>query len=202
MKRCKNCGAIQSDTRSVCLDCGAALGKPMSEAEASRIEAALDDKLENMSDRTDDFYVPFRDKLMGVLCIFGIAAAILLIVLAGAAKEKLGDVIPDGVTVIVGSNFEGVLTDEAEIDVDSIRRMNALDDAMRYAIIAIICLAVACPMLLFPKFMWFLDTLKYRMFYGWDTTPSDFALYLRKIVTYIAYGGGMLSVIYGWFLYF
>ena len=44
MKKCKKCGALQSDDRSVCLDCGSVLGRPMTDAEEAAAEEALDDK--------------------------------------------------------------------------------------------------------------------------------------------------------------
>ena len=38
MKKCKKCGALQSDDRSVCLDCGSVLGRPMTEEEEENIK--------------------------------------------------------------------------------------------------------------------------------------------------------------------
>ncbi len=86
MKKCKKCGALQSDDRSVCLDCGSVLGRPMTDAEEEAAEEALDDKLETMAERTEDFYVPLRDKIMGVICIIGIIAAFVLMGIAGGEK--------------------------------------------------------------------------------------------------------------------
>ena len=71
MKRCAKCGAIQNDSRHHCIDCGEKLGKPLSEAEVLEIEERLDNTLDDMSDRTEDFYVPLRDKIMGVISVLG-----------------------------------------------------------------------------------------------------------------------------------
>ena len=38
MKKCKNCGALQSDDKTTCLDCGTLLGRPMTEEEEEAAE--------------------------------------------------------------------------------------------------------------------------------------------------------------------
>ena len=55
MKKCTKCGAIQNRSRHYCIDCGEKLGKPLSEAEAFVIEERLDNMLEDMSERAEDF---------------------------------------------------------------------------------------------------------------------------------------------------
>lgn len=202
MKKCKNCGALQNDDNSTCIDCGAVLGKSLSEAEAAEINESLDNKLEGMSERTEDFYVPLRDKIMGVLSVIGIIAAIVLLVLVGRENDRIHAEIPDGVIVDRGSGFTTILSD-GEVDYtypSSFKRK--LDNVGMSALISLVCLIAAFPMLIVPKFMWFIDTLRYRMFYNWDTTPSYFALVVRKAFTYIFFVVGIIGVIYGYWQFF
>lgn len=162
MKKCKKCGALQNDDRSVCLDCGSVLGRPMSESEEAAAEEALGDKLEAMAERTEDFFVPLRDKIMGVVCIIGIIAAFVLMGIAGGEK---------------------------------------LNDVALVAFCSMISLIGACPLLLFPRLIWKISTFRYRFFYDWDTTHSDFALIARKIVAYALFSIGMIALIGGWIYY-
>ena len=202
MKKCKQCGALQNDDNSTCIDCGAVLGKALSEAEAAEINESLDDKLDGMSDRTEDFYVPLRDKIMGVLSVIGIIAAIVLLVLVGRENDRINAEIPDGVIVDRGSGFTTILSD-GEVDYtypSALKRK--LDNVGMSALISLVCLIAAFPMLIVPKFMWFIDTLRYRMFYNWDTTPSYFALVVRKAFTYIFFAVGIIGVIYGYWQFF
>ena len=50
MKKCRQCGAIQSDDRNTCLDCGAVLGRPVPAEEEKRMEEELSDTLYGMSE--------------------------------------------------------------------------------------------------------------------------------------------------------
>ncbi|MBQ7921825.1 MAG: hypothetical protein IJ325_04500 [Clostridia bacterium] len=202
MKKCKKCGALQNDDNSTCIDCEAVLGKALDEAEAAEINERLDDTLEGMGERKEDFYVPLRDKIMGVLSAVGIIAVIILLVLVGRENDRIDADIPDGVIVDRGSGFITILSD-SEVDYSypsALKRK--LDNVGMNALISLICLIVALPMLIVPKFMWFIDTLRYRMFYNWDTTPSYFALVVRKAVTYIFFAVGIMGVIYGYWEFF
>ena len=203
MKKCKKCGALQSDGRSTCIDCGTALGRPLSEADEELAEALLNDKLDSMAERADDFYVPIRDKIMGVLCIIGIIAAIILINLCGMEKRQIENNIPDGVSVTQSGGAIITMSGGSAPDyVFPSARSNTLDQAQMFAIFSIVGFIGAGPMLFFPKFMWLLDTLKYRLFYNWDTTPSYFALVMRKAATYILFAIGTCSILYAYWLFF
>lgn len=202
MKKCKNCGALQNDDNNTCIDCGTVLGKPLNEAETAEINERLDDTLDGMSERTEDFYVPLRDKIMGVLSAVGIIAAIILLVLVGRENDRINAEIPDGVIVDRGSGFTTILSD-GEVDYKYPSALKSkLDNVGMSALISLVCLIVAFPMLIVPKFMWFIDTLRYRMFYNWDTTPSYFALVVRKTITYIFFAVGIMGVIYGYWQFF
>lgn len=204
MKKCRKCGALQSDDRTQCVDCGTLLGAPMTDAEESRAEAALDDKLDQMAERTADFHVPLRDKILGVLAILGIIAAIVLLCLVGAEKKEIRDAVPANVQrqIFHNGSFVTTITSPKPSSVSySSARMDALDKSQAAALAALIAFAAAAPMLLVPGLMWNLDTLKYRLFYNWDTTPSYFALCLRRAATYILFAAGVIAILYGFYQY-
>ncbi len=202
MKKCNHCGAVQKDERSVCIDCGKVLGKSLSEAEEAAIEDRIDERLDSMAERAEDFYVPLRDKIMGVISILGIIAAIVLIIFVGKENDRIEASIPDGVIVQHGSGFTTILSDGTVDYQYPSAHKRTVDNAGESAFIALFCLAVALPMLTVPKAMWFIDTLKYRLFYNWDTTPSYFAIVVRKAATYLLFVIGVICVLYGYYLFF
>ena len=202
MKKCIKCGAIQNDSRHHCIDCGEKLGKPLSETEVVEIEQKLDNTLDDMSDRTEEFYVPLRDKIMGAISVIGIIAAIILLILVGRTNNQIEASIPDGVIVDRGAGFTTIISD-GEIDYQyPSAYKERIDSAGTSALIALFCFAMAIPMLTIPKVMWFLTTLRYRIFFNWDTTPSDFALFIHKAISYILFASGVIGVLYGYWLFF
>ena len=194
MKKCKNCGMIQSDDNTVCLDCSSPLGSPMEEAENKKADVAIKKQVDDMVERSDEFYVPLRDKIMGYACIFFSVIAIVLILLANHQYNKLE---PDKVTQI--GDF--TLPDEVLLTLPT-QRMNQLSDAQACGLITIITAVFSCLMLLLPRLMWLLDTWKYRAFHGWDTPPSHLAMLSRRVSAYIAWAISTISLIYGWILFF
>lgn len=202
MKKCTRCGAVQNDDRTSCIDCGALLGRSMTREEENLVEAELDDRLEGLAERTEDFYVPLREKILGVLCIIGAVAAILLLNFVGIEKKEIKGSIPDGVMISQGGGFTVIMSADGASDfVYPTRRSHTLDDAGDLAVVSLVAFIGAVPMLLIPQLMWKLDTLKYRVFYNWDTTPSYFALVMRKALTYGLSVIGMGSILYGYYLY-
>ena len=202
MKKCTKCGAIQNDNRQHCIDCGEMLGKPLSKSEAVEIEKRIDNTLDDISERSEDFYVPLRDKIMGVISVLGIIAAIVLLMLVGRENNRIESSIPNGVIVDRGVGFTTIISDGTGDYQYPSAYKETIDKAGLNALIALFCFAVAIPMLFFPKFMWFIDTLKYRMFLNWDTSPSDFALFIRKAITYIVFAIGFIGVLYGYWIFF
>lgn len=194
MKKCKNCGMIQSDDNTVCLDCSSPLGSSMEEAENKKAEGELKKQVDDLVEGSDEFYVPLRDKVMGYACIFFSVVAIVLILLANHQYNKLE---PSRVTQM----GEFILPDEVVITLPT-QRMNQLRDAQTCGLITIITAVFSCLMLLLPRFMWLWDTWKYRAFHGWDTPPSRLAMLSRKISAYIAWAISVVSLIYGWILFF
>ena len=194
MKKCKHCGAVQSDDNMICMDCSSPLGSSMSEQENEAAESAIKEKVDTMAEHSDEFYVSLRDKVMGYACIFFSVVALVLILLASHQYNKLE---PSRVTQM----GEFILPDEVVITLPT-KRMNQLSDAMGCGWITIITAIFSCLMLLLPRLMWLWDTWKYRAFHGWDTPPSHFAMLSRKISAYIAWAISVVSLIYGWILFF
>ena len=185
---------IQSDDNTVCLDCSSPLTSLMSEEETNKAEKTLKNTVSDLAEKTEEFYVSLRDKIMGYSCIGLIAIAIVLILLA---SHHLGKLEPNKITQI----GEFVMPDENYILTLPTERMNELSDAITCGLSAILTSAFSFLMLLLPRIMWLLDTWQYRVFHGWDTTPSYFAILSRKIITYTAYGIGIIALIYGWILF-
>ena len=187
MKKCRYCGTPQSDERHTCVDCGRPLPKPLSAEEAEAIEDALDDRLDAMSDRTDAFYVSRTDQILGIIGVLGFIAACILISVSGIALDQIYDAqnISQSGFVIQSS------------------REKALDQCILYAIIAIVCFLVSVPMLLFPKLMWYLDTLKLRLWYDFNPSPSAFAETVLKITKYLIWsiGAGALAYAAVWMFF-
>ena len=202
MKKCTKCGAVQNDSRYYCVDCGEKLGKPLSEAEAFVIEERLDDMLDDMSERAEDFYVSRRNKIMAIMAVVGILAAIVLLILVSQANGRIEAAIHDGVIVDRGSGYVTVISG-GEVNYQyPVSHKERVDNAGAGALMALLCLAMAIPMLIFPKAMWWLATLRYRLFFNWDTTPSDFSLFFCKAITYLLFAIGMIAVIYGYWIFF
>ena len=185
---------IQSDDNTVCLDCSSPLGSSMEEEENQKAEQTLKAQIDDMVERSDEFYVPLCDKVMGYACIFFSVVALVLILLASHQYNKLE---PDLITQI--GDF--TLPNEVQITIPT-KRMDQLSDAMICGLIAIIAAVFSSLMLLLPRLMWLWDTWKYRAFHGWDTPPSHLAMLSRKISAYIAWAISIASLIYGWILFF
>lgn len=204
MKKCKKCGALQSDEKTICLDCGTLLGRSMTAEEEKEAETVLDEKLTHMSERMEDFYVPLRNKVMGILCIVGVIAACVLLGLCIHAKDAIQADIPinvsiahNGLSAIHFVTGEGYTYDY----IYPSQRIDTLNRASGYGILGIVSLLFAFFYLLFPRLMWNIGTIKYRIFRNWDTTPSDTALVGFKVMSYILFGVGIGVVLWGWVLY-
>ncbi len=204
MKKCQFCGAIQNDDRNQCIDCGARLGKPMSEFEEKATEDALDDKIDSLAEKTEPFYIPIYDKIMGGISLICIVLSIVLLFLAGAESQRIEDSVPEGLIITQSGSGISVIggTDNFSEYIYPSARKNEIVDTSSSAIIALLSFVISTPLLIFPKAMWLLDTLKYRIFYNWDTTPSSFALTLRKVVAYIFFAVGVISTLTGYFIFF
>ncbi len=201
MKKCKKCGAIQSDDRNLCIDCGELLGESVSEAEAARAEAEFADKIDTLGDRTEDFHVSARERVLGIVSI---VLAVLMLVSVWISGARLGEIRAKlSVTVMRSDDDSGVkdflwIDDIIEADpatVAAIAQSESLERALLYGLIGAFCFGVAATLFLVPKLVWFLSTLRYRLWFDLDTSPSDFALGFIKLSKYAVFVLGCFSAI-------
>ena len=193
MKKCKNCGMIQSDDNTVCLDCSSPLGSSLTETENQMAEDALKSKVHDLAEKTDEFYVPRHAKIMGYSCFLLIVIAVLLIAFA---YTELGTLEAQRITEMNGVT----LPDSFDLTIPT-ERMTQLSDAMACGWIAILTSAISVAFLLFPRLMWLLQTWKFRIFLDWETPASRFIMISRRISAYILYACSVFFLIYGWLLY-
>lgn len=195
MKICEKCGAHQSDDRSTCLDCGAVLGKPLTESEERAVEEDISDTLQGMSERTEDFYVSPLDRVLGILCIVLAVAMVILINVYSVQKNALEADLPSG-TVISGDII--ITTDPVtgSVGMSNVHpnrlSIEQLDRAMINCLIGLVCLGFSALEFLIPKVMWFFDTLRYRLWFHGEPSPSDFYLITAKIFKYVIFFVGVL----------
>lgn len=194
MKKCKNCGMVQSDDNTVCLDCSSPLGPSMSEGANKAAEASIKDKVNDMAERTDEFYISLRDKIMGYACVGFIVVALVLIALAYHQYQQLNS---NEVSQITINDHTVTLPNGFDVPTP---RMYQLKDVMNLGWICILVSAFTCPLLLAPRFVWWVTTWKYRFYHGWETPPSYYDTVSRKIVAGISFVISAIALIYGWIL--
>ena len=91
MKLCDKCGALNSDERAFCVDCGEKLGDILTESEENKIENDIDSSLERLYNDGDPLYVSRLDKIVGYAALVGFAAdIILLFIFAINRRETVG----------------------------------------------------------------------------------------------------------------
>ena len=197
MKKCVKCGAVQSDGRSLCIDCGALLGDSLSETEASRAEAEFSDKIDAMGDRIEDFHVSARERVLGIVSVVLAVLMLLSVWINGARREAL--VLPHFIMEIDDSGKYFLLNDrliEADpAEIAAIRESESLERALLFGLIGAFCFGVAAALFLIPKLVWCLSTLRYRLWFDMDTSPSDFALGFIKFSKYAVFVLGCFSAI-------
>lgn len=195
MKICGKCGAHQSDDRSVCLDCGAMLGKPLSESEERELNEELSDALHGMSERTEDFYVSPLDRVLGIVSVVLAAAMVILLSYCGSRLSALDNALPEG-TVRQGEYFAVFNPSNDSWGMTNVHpnagAIQAYEKPVFYALIALVCLILSALDLLIPKIMWFFETLRYRLWFDADPSPSDFYLITTKIFKYGIFFVGVL----------
>ncbi len=206
MKKCSRCGAVQKNSRMNCIDCGAPLGKPLDDKSEAALEDMLDDKLDGLSERAEDFYVPLRDRILAVVCAVGIVAAIVMLYLVGGEQDRLDALKPDFPTD--AESIENYLSNmETEIVIhtgpfDTASRQDAVNRAGASAVTALFNLIAAGFILMFPKLHWWLATLNIRFFLDSDPYPSYLWLILKKIGVYIVFATGIGALLYAYLIYF
>ncbi len=199
MKICKKCGAVQDDSRTSCLDCGAILGKPVSEAEESRVEDELYDTIDTMGDRTAPYYVSTLDKIFALIGIAAVITIFILLAFTNAHKEDLRSRLPEeynpGEYLIIedGNSYATAVVSGSEgsrAELDQCNRVGVC------GIIGIFSLIGAAVGMLFPKFVWLMETLNLRLYVD-ESALSPSLLYLtwKKILKYALFAAGMAMFI-------
>ena len=103
MKVCKSCSAINSDDRSVCVDCGERLGKPLSENEANALEEQTHKNTEKLYNGEDPFHINLFDKIVGVLCGLGCLAGCGMWIGGLVTDGNLGHMIAGIILLFAGA---------------------------------------------------------------------------------------------------
>ncbi|HAN21230.1 MAG: hypothetical protein A2Y15_06675 [Clostridiales bacterium GWF2_36_10] len=161
MKKCKKCGIVQNDERTICIECGNFLGKPLSKEESKHYNEEITDKVNDLTERADDFYITSWDKIMGGLCFGGI------IYLAAFLPFFRNTYIP-----------------------------HLYNSYLKEYLFSIIFLTYCLLMTVFPKFILFLQRLRF-IFFDFSEDPSPSAIYLifTKIIRYLFFVVGYMYVI-------
>ena len=203
MKKCKYCGTPQSDERHTCVDCGKVLGKPLSEKEAAAVEDALDEKMDAMTDRTDTFYVSRTDKILGIIGVLGFIAALVLFCAALTELNHIWDAQKEALMQAVQSGDpSNVLQVSNAANPTPYSRANDLDKSVGCASIAIVFYLISVVLLLVPRLFWWWDTMRYRIRYNHEPTPSAFDAACMKFFKYAGLLIGTAALAYGAWMYF
>lgn len=91
MKLCEKCGTPQKDENFRCVECNAILPKPLSEKEEEIIEDQISDYISNAADKSDDFTVGTREKILIAVDILGIILSFVVMIFF--SRESDGDAI-------------------------------------------------------------------------------------------------------------
>ena len=91
MKLCQKCGTPQKDENFRCVECGAILPSPLSEKDEEIIEEQISDYIDGAADRSDDFYVGTREKILVAADILGIILSVVVMIFF--SPESDGDAI-------------------------------------------------------------------------------------------------------------
>ncbi|MBQ8186313.1 MAG: hypothetical protein IJ037_05500, partial [Clostridia bacterium] len=176
-----------------CIDCGTMLGKPLTEAEKRAVNEEISDTLHGMSERTEEFYVSPAERVIGIVSIVLSVLMVILLNVYSMEKNALEAQLPENLIGSFGDHViitgEGIVNDAYADSV--LDQIDALDHAMTYCLIALVCLIFSALLFLVPKVMWFFDTLRYRMWFDGDPSPSDYYLVTTKILKYAVYVIGL-----------
>lgn len=199
MKKCKKCGAIQSADRTLCVDCGELLGTPMSQDERAQTEAALSDTVSDMAARAEDFYVSKLSRALGIVSILAAAVLVVLICHLAGTLDLLQAEIPDGVLVMEGGGAVTIFGTGEDDDMDKVHRILRAQDEMQntllWALVGLFCFISAALLLLIPKIVWYLSTLRYRFLFEGEPSPSYLSFVVGKIITYACFAVGAVSLV-------
>ena len=191
MKKCRYCGTPQSDERHTCVDCGRPLGKSLSAEDAEAIEDALDDQLDAMSEYRDVFEVSCTDRILGILGIVGLIASCLLFAVSQTEINRMNRELQEA---LMAAAMAGEPLFEITRSTEPLppTRSDYLDSTVKGSVVAIAFFLESCTLLLFPKFIWFISTIRDRLWYADEPTPSAFA---ESMMKFSKYGGFVIRCI-------
>ena len=201
MKKCKYCGVPQSDERHTCVDCGRPLPKPLSTEEAEAIEDALDDRLDAMSEYRDVFEVSCTDRILGILGIVGLIASCLLFAVSQTEINRMNRELQEA---LMAAAMAGEPLFEITRSTEPLppTRSDYLDSTVKGSVVAIAFFLESCTLLLFPKFIWFISTIRDRLWYADEPTPSAFAESMMKFSKYGGFVIGCIALAFAAWMYF
>lgn len=78
MKICPKCNLSQNDSRTLCIDCGAKLGNPISDEEREKIEHETSENIEEALEKKELSYIGPLTKVFAAIDIAGIIGAIIV----------------------------------------------------------------------------------------------------------------------------
>ena len=203
MKKCKHCGTPQNDTRFFCIDCGRPLGKSLSVEEAEDIEDALDAKINQTAFHDDVFEVTRTDKILGIIGIIGLIAACILF---AVSQTELNHINRDFQEALMEAAMAGEPFASIEI-VDPTKprqpsRRDYLTNSVSGAAIAVIFFLISIVLLLVPRLFWWWDTLRYRIRFNEEPSPSTFDAACMKFFKYAGLLIGTAALAYSAWMYF
>ena len=201
MKKCRYCGTPQSDERHTCVDCGRPLPKPLSAEEAEAIEDALDDQLDAMSEYRDVFEVSCTDRILGILGIVGLIASCLLFAVSQTEINRINRELQEA---LMAAAMAGEPLFEITRSTEPLppTRSDYLDSTVKGSAVAIAFFLESCTLLLFPKFIWFISTIRDRLWYADEPTPSAFAESMMKFSKYGGFVIGCIALAFAAWMYF
>lgn len=199
MKKCKKCGALQGDDRTLCVDCGALLGDPMPADEQAKTEETLSETVSEMARRGEDFAVTPRARVLGILSIAAAAVLVFFFFHVMHTLDLLQAEIPDGVILTEGGGSVTVLGSGENGDTEQTRLILMMQESLQttlwWSLLGLFCFIPAALLLLVPKVMWYLSTVRYRLWFDGDPSPSYFSLVAGKIIAYACFAVGAFSLL-------
>ena len=198
MKKCDNCGAVQSDDRTTCIDCGTYLDRPLTNAEEEKAEAEMDAALAHSLDPTDNFTVPRRDKIMGWIALGGVVVCIVLLIIIGVMEGKYQPEYPDVNPMhesIYGITYLDPEKGPVTVRNPYVEQNRALERAANFAFAGIFLFAISAVAFSFPRLMWHMDTARVRRYAWEELTPTRWWVISNRFTQYGAFIAGWVLVI-------
>ena len=199
MKKCDNCGAVQSDDRTVCIDCGNYLDRPLTNAEEERAEAEMDAALAHSLDPTDNFTVPRRDRIMGWIALGGVVICVVLLIIVGVLEGKYQPDYPDNMQFLQETANGRIYYDPEKGPVMIANpyadEALALVRSAGYAFVALLFFPISAVAFFFPQLMWHMDTARVRRYTWGELTPNRWWVISNRFTQYSAFAVGWVLVI-------